>query len=142
MYRFLIIAFPSILHRAPTRLWMQCVGHHIEYKYRTTSELQKRAARIILQAYYMTPSVIMFDELRWLSLPKQLLCNKAILTYKALNNLTPAYISNLLKPILESHKLSLRLSGNRILLIPRSRTALYDRSFSYSVSELWNSLPQ
>lgn len=106
------------------------------------SKLQKRAARIILQADFMTPSTLMFEQLGWLSVPKRLLYNKAVLTYKALNNLTPSYISNLLKPVSETHALSLRSSENGLLSIPRSRTALFDRSFSYSASKLWNSLPK
>ena len=106
------------------------------------SKLQKRAARIILRADFMTPSTIMFDRLEWLSVPKRLMFNKAVLTYKALNNLAPAYISGLLKPVSETHTRSLRSSENGLLSVPRSRTALYDRSFSYSASKLWNALPQ
>ena len=106
------------------------------------SKLQKRAARIILKADFMTPSKLMFETLGWLSVPKRLLYNKAILTYKALNNLTPTYISNLLTPLSEKHSRSLRSSENGLLCIPRSRSALYDRSFSHSASKLWNSLPQ
>ena len=51
-------------------------------------------------------------------------------------------ILDLLKPKSETHSLSLRSSDNGLLLIPRSRSALYDPSFSYFVSKLWNSLPQ
>ena len=74
-------------------------------------------------------------------MPRRLLYNKAILTFKALNNLTPEYITNLLKPMSETHSLSLRSSDNGLLSIPRSRSALYDRSFSYFASKLWNTLP-
>ena len=45
------------------------------------SKLQKRAARIILRADFMTPSTIMFERLEWLSVPKRLMYNKAVLTY-------------------------------------------------------------
>ena len=106
------------------------------------SKLQKRAARITLQADYLTPSSLMLEELGWLSIQKRLVFNKAILTFKALNELTPAYITYLLKPVPESHSLSLRLSVNALLSILRSRTALYDSSFSYPASKLWNSLPK
>ena len=106
------------------------------------SKLQKRAARIILKADFLTPSKLMFETLGWLSVPKRIFYNKAILTYKALNNLTPAYISNLLTPISNTHSFSLRSQENGALCIPRSRSALYDRSFSHSASKLWNSLPQ
>ena len=72
----------------------------------------------------------------------RLIRTTAVLTYKALNNLAPAYISGLLKQVSETHTHSLRSSENGLLSVPRSRTALYDRSFSYSVSKLWNALPQ
>ena len=97
-------------------------------------KLQKRAAQIILRADFMTPSTIMFDRLEWLSIPKRLMYNKAVLTYKALKNLTPAYISGLLKLVSETHTRSLRSSENGFLSVPRSRTEIYDRSFSYSAS--------
>ena len=80
---------------------------------------KKRAARIILQADYMTSSTYMFEELGWQTIPKRLLYNKAVFTFKALNNLTPSYISNLLKPMSESHALSLRSSNNGLLSISR-----------------------
>ena len=118
--------------------WSATTSSNIE----RISKLQKRAARIILQAEYLTPSSLMFDELGWLSIPRRLMYNKALLTFKALNNLTPAYISDLLKPMSETHSLSLRSSDNGLLSIPRSRSALYDRSFTYSASKSWNSLPQ
>ena len=105
------------------------------------SKLQKRAVLIILKADFMTPSSDMFDMLSWQSIPKRFMYNKAILTFKALNNLTPTYITNLLKPILQTHSRSLRSSGNGLLSIPRTRSALFDRSFSHSTSKMWNTLP-
>ena len=61
-------------------------------------KLQKRAARIILQTDYSTPSAEMFAELGWQPINKRLAYNKAVFTYKALNGQTPQYISELLKP--------------------------------------------
>ena len=63
----------------------------------------------------MTPLTIMFDRLDWPSVPKRIMYNKAVLTYKALNNLAPAYISGLLKPVSETHTTSLRSSENGLL---------------------------
>ena len=62
-------------------------------------KLQKRAARTILKTDFRTPSAGMFKELAWLSVERRLKHNKAVLTYKALNNMTPAYISSMLKPV-------------------------------------------
>ena len=72
------------------------------------SKLQKLAARrIILHADFTTPSAFMFIELGWLSVIDRLKHNKAILIYKALNNKTADYITNLLKPMSEVHTLNL-----------------------------------
>ena len=106
------------------------------------SKLQKRAARIILRADYDTPSVDMFSQLGWLSIPDRLKYNKAVLTYRAINNLSPEYITQLLKPVSEVHTLSLRSSENGSLYVPKARTALFDGSFSCSAPRLWNALPQ
>ena len=72
------------------------------------NKLQKRAARIILRTDFNTPSQEMFQELGWLPVPNRIDYNKAVLTYRALNNLTPAYITNLLKPMSQVHSLNLR----------------------------------
>ena len=75
-----------------------------------TLELQKRAARIILNANYDTASSYMFEKLGWSTITKRHNYNKAILIYKALNNLTPTYISDLLTPMSQSHIRTLRSS--------------------------------
>ena len=106
------------------------------------SKLLKRAARIILQVDYTTPSTTMFCELGWQSIHKRLLYNKAVLTYKAINNMTPAYISDMLTPMSMAHVRLLRSSDNGTLKVPRSRSALFDCSFSYSAPKLWNTIPQ
>ena len=106
------------------------------------SKLQKRAARIILRANYDTPSVDMFSQLGCLSILDRLKYNKAVLTYRAINNLSPEYITQLLKPVSEVHTLNLRSSENGSLYVPKARTALFDGSFSFSAPRLWNALPQ
>ena len=72
---------------------------------------------------------------------KRLLYNKATLTHKALNGLTPKYITNMLTPNSGVHNKTLRSSVNDTLMVPRSRTSLYDKSFSVSALKYWNSLP-
>ena len=74
------------------------------------SKLQKRAARIILKADFDAPSSEMFNELGWWTIANRHNYNKAVLTFKALNDLTPKYITNLLKPHL---KLIIAICGQR-----------------------------
>lgn len=118
--------------------WGSSSGTNIE----RLAKLQKRAARIILHADYDTPSVEMFSKLGWLSIQDRLKYNKAVLTYRAVNNLSPEYITQLLKPVSEVHPRNLRSSENGSLYVPKARTALYDSSFSCSAPRLWNALPQ
>ena len=56
-------------------------------------KLQKRAARIISNADFSTHSKDMFDLLKWMPMHKRLLYNKATLMHKALNGITPEYIT-------------------------------------------------
>ena len=70
-------------------------------------KLQKRAARIILKVDFRTPSVDMFRDLGWQSIENRVKYNKAILTYKALHDQTPEYVSKLLKPVSQTHGLNL-----------------------------------
>ena len=72
------------------------------------SKLQKRAARIILKADFDTPSVLMFQELDWLSVRSRMKYNEAVIIYKALNNMTPDYITKLLILMSQTHSLNLR----------------------------------
>ena len=91
-----------------------------------------------------TPSSLMFRELNWFSIESRLKYNKAVLTYRALNNLTPdtCNISKLLTPLSEIHSLNLRSSENGLLHILLARTALLNGSFTCSAPKLWNALPQ
>ena len=89
------------------------------------SKLQKRAARIILNAPYDTASSNMFNALGWSTIEKRHSYNKAVLTYKAVNNLTPLYITEQLIPMTHT----LRSSSNGSLVVPdRKQQYLMARS--------------
>ena len=64
-----------------------------------------------------------------------------LLTVKALNNLCPRYISDLLKT--DKPTRALRSSSRNLLVIPRSKFKSYsDRAFSASAPKLWNDIPE
>ena len=99
--------------------------------HRTLAKLQKRAARIILQTEFNTPSAFMFEKLDWLSVADRLNFNKAVLIYRALDSQTPEYISKLLKPMSE-----LANVRKRLFIRTKARTSLYNGSFSCSAPRL------
>ena len=61
-------------------------------------KLQKQAARLILDADKYSQSSPLFDQLEWETFDKIVQEKQATMVFKALNNLTPDYISNLFKP--------------------------------------------
>ena len=96
------------------------------------NKLQKRAARIILKADFTTPSADMFQGLRWMSIMLRIDYNKSVMTYKARNNPTPSYISDLLTPKAQINSRILRSSEDGSLEQTKARTAFYTYSFTFS----------
>ena len=103
--------------------------------------IQNSAARLVtlLKARESIDSVRR-DELHWLSISDRIVFKILLITYKALNNLAPAYISDLLTP-----GYALR-SASQFLLAPPSvhevLTIYYgNRAFSVAAPNLWNSIP-
>ena len=102
--------------------------------------VQNTAARIITgtRKYdHITPILM---ELHWLPVKFRVHFKVLLLTYKALNNMAPKYISDLLTMYVPSR--SLRSSSQLLLSIPKSRLATCgDRAFAIAAPKLWNSLP-
>ena len=96
---------------------------------------QNCAARLILcgrKHDHVTP---LLKELHWLPVEQRIIFKILLLTFKALNNLCPSYISDLLEIYRPAR--SLRSSSRNLLVIPRS-----DRAFSVSSPKLWNDIPE
>ena len=116
-------------------IWGNCT----KYNLNRITKLQKRAARIILNKPYDSPSAPLFKELKWLSFPNRILYHKAVIMYKSLNGLTPEYISSLFTK--KSTDYSLRSIENGNLVLPKFKLMSFKGSLSYSGVEIWNSIP-
>ena len=73
-------------------IWGQCSAYNID----RLLKLQKRAARIILQADFMAPSKEKFQELGWLTFTQRVQYHICAMVFKSLNGQAPEYLSNLL----------------------------------------------
>ena len=104
-------------------------------------KLQKIAARIILNAHFMTPSENMFKELSWLTFSDCVKLHVFIMMYKTLNNLAPTYLTELFTSTSKIHDRCLRSIENETLRVPFARTKYYENSFPVSGAKQWNSLP-
>lgn len=102
--------------------------------------VQNAAARLIVGAAkneHMSP---ILQQLHWLPVKFRIDLKILMLTYKALNNQAPDYISELLTLYKPSR--ALRSSCQMLLVVPKTKTKLYgDRSFAASAPILWNALP-
>ena len=104
-------------------------------------KLQKQAARIILSKNYYTPSVELFRELKWMPLNKRFRYHRAMLMFKCLNNLAPAYLCDNFIQINQMHNHNTRHALNS-LATPKIRTECFRNSPIVTGINVWNSLDQ
>ncbi len=109
---------------------------------RFSAVLLNAAARLIYHCprfSHITPVLI---ALHWLPVKYRVEFKIALLVYKALNNMAPIYISELLIPKPSSDRWTLRSDDQGLLHIPKTNCkTLGDRSFAHAAPQLWNSLP-
>ena len=102
--------------------------------------VQNRAAHIVTftkKYEHITSSLI---DLHWLPVEYRIVYEILLLVYKAINGLSPSYISNLLSVCSSSY--SLRSCSNKLLQVPRSKLKSYgDRRFSIAGPKLCNGIP-
>ncbi len=80
------------------------------------------------------------QSLHWLPIKFRISYKILLLTYKTLNSLAPAYLTNLLSRYNPTRSLKSQNSG--LLVVPRiAKSTKVGRTFSYLAPELWNSLP-
>ena len=104
-------------------------------------KLHKRAARIILSKNYDTPSSELFRELNWLPLNQRFDYLRAVLMYKCVNNLAPAYLMNDLTSTNQRHNYNTRHALNS-LVAPRFKTECFKHSPLSTGITVWNNLDQ
>src|SRR4029434_1284164 len=79
-------------------------------------------------------------SLHWLPVKSRIDFKVLLLTYKALNDLAPNYLKELVVPYCPLRPLCSQSAG--LLVIPRiSKTTVGGRAFSYRAPLLWNNLP-
>ena len=94
----------------------------------------------------VVPSIRKYDhisavlkQLHWLPVEQRITFKLATLTYKVLQNKSPAYLSDLLTPYRPARHL--RSTSQHLLSVPRINSAIGRRSFTYAAPVVWNSLP-
>ena len=102
--------------------------------------LQNAAARLVTRAPRRCHTSEIINNLHWLTIEKRIKFKILLLTYKALNELSPSYITDLLSPYVPTR--NLRSSEQHLLQVPHTSTHYYgERAFMVAAPTLWNSLP-
>lgn len=102
--------------------------------------VQNSAARIITKTPSFHHITSVLQQLHWLPVKFRINYKILLLTFKAIHNLSPPYLSSILQVAIPSR--SLRSSSSIYLTVPTARlTTMGSRAFSRSAPQLWNSLP-
>jgi hypothetical protein len=105
------------------------------------SKLQKRAARIILDAQIETPSSQLFERLFWMPIKDRVQFKSAVFVFKALNGLAPKYICDMFKYVSSVSSRTTRSSVDHKLYIdPKQTKKCIRNSISYRGAIIWNNL--
>ena len=91
-------------------------------------KIQKKAARLILEAPPLTPSKQMFQQLKLLPSNEIVKFKQVSLVYKAVNGNAPQYIQTMFTYIKDHSNYSLRSSAYKKIFVPRT----HHKSLSYT----------
>ena len=104
--------------------------------------VQNAAARLVFREPKFCRITPLLFNLHWLPIRHRIHFKIILVAFKAIHNLAPQYITNLVT-VKPRSSYNLR-SSNELLLMPpsvKTYTTLGDRAFSASAPKLWNSLP-
>ena len=112
-----------------------------KYLIKQLQRVQNAAARVVTVSPKFCHITPVLKNLHWLPIDLRIEFKILTITYKALHDLAPAYIKNLLKNYYPPREL--RSSKKNLLVVPAFRTTSYGRrAFSVVAPLLWNSLPR
>ena len=102
--------------------------------------VQNCAARVVKQVKQREHITPVLKELHWLPIRFRIQYKVNLLTFKALHELAPEYLRELIQ--LYQPPRSLRSQNCHLLTVPSSKLRSFGgRAFSNSAPELWNKLP-
>lgn len=102
--------------------------------------IQNTAARLVTRTRKHEHVSPVLQSLHWLPVHERIIYKVLLLTFKALHELAPSYLSDLLTVYTPSR--ALRSQSKNLLSIPQTRLKSFgDRAFCKAAPTLWNSLP-
>ena len=108
--------------------------------WRKLQKLQNKAAKVIFRCDRLHPSAPLRRELHWLPINERVIFKVLLLTFKGVNYLIPAYLSDFLIKYVSGRE-NLCSGNEHLLCVSRTKRAIGDCSFCVAGPRLWNSLP-
>ncbi len=103
--------------------------------------VQNAAARVLTRSRKYDHITPILQSFHWLPIKFRISYKILLLAYKALNDLAPAYLTNLLSRYNPTR--SLRSQNSGLLVVSRiAKSTKGGSTFSYLAPKLWNSLPE
>ena len=106
----------------------------------TDNHYKNRAARIITNSSFDTPSRPLITELGWKTIDELIDNETKTMAFKSLSDLAPQYLCNLFTKNSACSSRSLR-NTETDLRLPKKRSAYGQKCFSFRGAKVWNSLP-
>ena len=104
-------------------------------------KVQNAAARLIMHCSKFTPSKPLLKKLHWLPVKERIIYNVVLQVFKALNELSPPYIRDMLS--FQTRVKVTRSTTQKLLNVPKwNNKTCAKRSFSIGGPIEWNKLPQ
>ena len=104
-------------------------------------KLQKRTARLILDQDPIAPSEPLFKQQGWMSIEQRIKYRIYLLVSKCLKKEAPVHLKNKIQYLSDRNLYSLRNVVSEKLQIPKAKTELFKKTFTYSGIKLWNEFP-
>ena len=102
-------------------------------------KLQNRAARIVTNSSFDTPSRPLIEVLGWKTIEQLISIESETMVFKSLNELAPQYLCGLFTKNSQCSTRTLRNTGTDVRL-PKKNSANGQKCFSFRGAKLWNSL--
>ena len=117
-------------------VWGNCTVGNLQRVLR----LQKRCARLILDADTHENSVKLFNKLDWLPIDDIIRIRKLSMLYKINQGHCPAYFNKYIEHISNTHNYNTRSVSNNNITTPACKRNSGLRTFHSSACRLWNAL--
>ena len=102
--------------------------------------IQKRCARLILDAKFTDNSVKLFTKLEWLPIDDTIRIRKLFLLHKICSGHCPDYFSPYIRYLRHTHSYNTRATTKNNLVLPKYKRVSGCRTFHASAIRLWNNV--